>query len=79
MEDKKPMGSIMSIIVIVVVLALGAYYFMKQVPPPTEEQPDSTVTTLSTQSTSTEIDAIQKDLDSTNFSGVGTGASDISI
>ncbi|MBI5401076.1 MAG: hypothetical protein HZB12_03100 [Candidatus Yonathbacteria bacterium] len=87
MEEKKPIGAIVSIIVIVLVLVLGAYYSLRQLPPTTEvaNEPsgvglaDSTVSALSTQGTSTEIDAIQKDLNATDFSSVGTGLSDIAI
>lgn len=81
-EEKKPVGAIISIIVIVIVLAFGASYFLKQVPVPeeaTETQADATVSALSTQGTSTDIADIQKDINATDFSNVGTGLGDIAI
>lgn len=88
MEEKKPVGAIISIIVIVFVLVFGAYYFLKQVPGPEglggtltseEVQADATISTLSKQSTSTNIADIQKDIDDTDLSNIGTGLSDIAI
>lgn len=88
MEEKKPVGAIISIIVIVFVLVFGAYYFLKQVPvpeelggtlTPEEIQSDATISALSKQGTSTNIADIQKDLDATNLSNIGTGLSDIAI
>lgn len=88
-EEKKPVGSIIAIIVIVLVLGFGAYYFLKQVPTAGETGagattigqtvPDATLSSLSDQSTSTDIDAIQKDLDATNLSGLDLGLSEITI
>lgn len=86
-EEKKPVGSIVSIIVIVIVIAFGAYYFLKQVPvsketgtlAPAELQADQAISALSTQGTSTDLADIQKDLDATNFSDLDAGLSDIKI
>lgn len=75
MEEKKPIGAIVSIIVIVLVLVFGASYFFKQVPSPAltpaEIQADPTISTLSTQGTSTNVADIQKDLNATDLSGLG--------
>lgn len=88
MEEKKPIGSIISITVIVFVLAFGAYYFLKQVPAPVDEattltpteiQADSTISTLSNQGTSTDLTEIQKDLNATNLSGLDEGLSNVAI
>ncbi|MEK7148454.1 MAG: hypothetical protein AAB770_00885 [Patescibacteria group bacterium] len=88
MPEKKPVGATVGIILIVLVLAFGAYYFLKQVPAPTTEagtptsaevQADQVISSLSTQGTSTDLADIQKDLDSTNFSGIDAGLSDIII
>lgn len=83
-EEKKPIGSIISIVVIVLVLALGAYYFLRQVPTPAsltsdEIQADTTISALSEQGTSTDISDIQKDLDATDLSGIEAGLSDITF
>lgn len=87
MPEKKPVGATIGIIVIVLVLAFGAYYFLKQVPAvtenetvtPAEVQADQTISSLSTQGTSTDLADIQKDLDTTNLSGLDAGLSDIAI
>jgi hypothetical protein len=86
-EEKSSMTSIASIILIVIVIAVGALYFFKQVPAPVdnaaltpaETQSDATVSSLSTQSTSTDINDIEKDLNATNLSGVNAGMNNISI
>lgn len=83
-EEKKPIGSIISIIVIVLVLALGAYYFLRQVPAPAsltsdEIQVDTTISALSEQGTSTDISDIQKDLNATDLSGIEAGLGDITF
>lgn len=86
-EEKSSMTSIASIILIVIVIAAGALYFFKQVPAPmdngalspAEAQSDATVSSLSTQSTSTDINDIEKDLNATNLSGVDAGLSNINI
>lgn len=92
-EEKKPTGAIISIIVIVLVIAVGAYYFLRQVPikeevpSPTpsapavsvEESIDATTASLAAQGTSTDIADIQKDLNATDLSNVGTGLSNIAI
>ena len=84
-EEKKSVGSTVSIIVIVLVLALGGYYFLRQVPTasdqltPAETQADSAISSLSTQGTSTDLADIQKDLDATNLSGLDAGLSDIAL
>ena len=87
-EEKKPVGSIISIIIIVLVLVLGAYYFLRQVPveegleallTPAEVQNDTAISALSTQGASTELADIQKDLDATDFSNLDAGLSDIEI
>ncbi|MBI5798346.1 MAG: hypothetical protein HZB10_00235 [Candidatus Yonathbacteria bacterium] len=85
--EKKPVGSIISIIIIVLVIAFGAYYFLKQVPEgeeaevltPAETQADASISSLSTQGTSTDIADIQKDIDTTDISGLDAGLSDITI
>ena len=87
-EEKKPVGSIISIIIIVLVLVLGAYYFLRQVPveegleallTPAEVQNDTAISALSTQGASTELADIQKDLDATDFSNLDAGLRDIEI
>ena len=86
-EEKKSVGSTISIIVIVLVLAFGAYYFLKQVPvsmetgslTPAEIQANQAISALSAQGTSTNLDDIQKDLDATDLSGLDAGLSDIAI
>lgn len=84
--EKKSVGSIIGIIVIVLVLAGGAYYFLIMLPAsttgslsPVETQVDSAISALSKQGTSTEISDIQKDLDSTNLTGLDVGLSDVAI
>ena len=87
-EEKKSVGSTISIIVIVLILAIGAYYFLNQVPveeglgallTPAEVQSDATISNLSTQGTSTNLADIQKDLDATDLSNLDAGLSDIAI
>lgn len=87
-EEKKSVGTMISIIIVVLVLAFGAYYFLKQVPveegvgsllTPTEVQNDASISNLSAQGTSTELADIQKDLDATNLSDLDAGLSDIAI
>lgn len=91
-EAKGSTGIITSVIVIVLVLGFGAYYFLKQVPATTETPTtgttttdasktavDPTVSALSTQGTSTNINDIQKDLNATDLSNVGSGVSNVSL
>lgn len=87
-EEKTPISSIISIIVIVAVLAFGAFYFFKQVPikegvgeivTPAEMQADTSISSLSTQGTSTNLTDIEKDLNATDLTGVDAGLSNISI
>lgn len=87
-EEKKSVGSTISIIVIVFILAFGAYYFLRQVPreegfgtllTPSEVRNDATISNLSTQGTSTNLADIQKDLDATDLSNLDAGLSDIAI
>lgn len=85
--EKNPMSSIISILIIVIILAFGAFYFLKQVSvpaenavlTPVEKQADPTISALSAQSTSTDLNAIQKDLNTTDLSGVDAGLNNISI
>lgn len=88
-EEKGAAGITIGIIIVVLVLVFGAYYFFKQVPvidesvgaslTPKEMAADETVSALSSQGTSTEISDIQKDLNATDLSNVGTGVSNIAI
>lgn len=93
-EEKKSTGAVVSIIVIVLILTAGAYYFSRQVTAPRDEtnlyptstttlgtqmNEDQTISAFSTQSASTNLDDIQKDLDATNFSGIDAGLSDITL
>lgn len=87
-EEKKSVGTMISIIIVVLILAFGAYYFLKQVPveegigsllTPAEVQNDATISNLSAQGTSTDLGDIQKDLDATDLSGLDAGLSDIAI
>jgi len=92
-EEKKPVGAIIGIIVIVLVLAFGAFYFLKQVPTLNEgttvtpvitneqrlPEGDATVSALTTQSASTDIADIQKDLDASNFNTLDMGLNNVSI
>lgn len=86
--EKGPIGAKISIIIVVLVLAFGAYYFLKQVPveegldtllTPSEVQGDATISNLSAQGTSTDLGDIQKDLDTTDLSGLDAGLGDITI
>ncbi len=86
-EEKTPVGAIVGIVVIVLVLAVGAFYFFQQVPlpaddeilTPAETQADSSISNLSTQGTSTNIEDIKKDLDKTDLTGIDAGLNDIAI
>lgn len=86
-EEKKPLGTMISIVIVVLVIAFGAYYFLKQVPTATENviltpaeiQADATISSLSAQGTSTDLSDIQKDLEATDFSNIDAGLSDIEI
>lgn len=86
--EKTPVGQTISIIVIVLVLVFGAFYFSKQVPTATKDdqiltsaevQADKTISTLSTQGTSTNVNDIKKDLSATDLSGVSAGLNNIAI
>ena len=81
-EEKKSAGAIISIVIIVLLLAFGAYYFLKQVPAgdlsndgTSAAQSDQVAAAFSSQGNSTELDAIQKDLDSTDYSKIDAGLS----
>lgn len=79
-EEKKSTGAVISIVIIVLLLAFGAYYFLKQVPAgdlsnSSATDSDQVAAALSAQGNSTELDAIQRDLDSSDYSKIDAGLS----
>ena len=80
-ENKSSVGPLIAVIIILALIVVGGLYFLKQranqpvyVPAP---QTDSVTTSLNTQSSSDDLNSIEKDLNATDAQNLDQGASAI--